>query len=47
MSCNVDYTSMAEGGSLNGEGDCAAAELLIFIECLLGAKCFKISGQSS
>lgn len=47
MSYNVNYTSMVEGGSLNREGDCAAAELLIFMERLLCAKAFKTLGQSS
>ena len=40
-SCNVDYTSMVEGGgSLNGGSGCSATGSLIFTERLLCAKCF-------
>lgn len=38
---------MMGGGSFNEESDCADTESLIFIACLLCAKCFNTSGQSS
>ena len=40
VSCNVDYTSVVEGGSLNGGTGCSATGSLIFTEHLLCAKCF-------
>lgn len=45
--CNMDYTSMMGGGRFNEESDYADTESLIFIACLLCAKCFNTSGQSS